>query len=246
MKYFVISLKSTPHRLDKFFENNTHIENVQVFDAIEGAQVSRELLIKNNIIVSNSFYKDAAIGCALSHISLWNYAYKNNECITIFEDDVRTHKDFTSKSSSLLNSLNYEWDFVAWGWNFDADLYVSLQNNLSPCRMVFSELALRQNCDEFLADSSLNNILMQLFASNGIMSYSISPKGAAKFLKGCLPLGQLVTINMNNIWTMAINPDGIDCSMPSVYQATASLVCFPPLAISDNDKKFSTINKSIG
>ncbi|MBT8557718.1 glycosyltransferase family 25 protein [Polynucleobacter paneuropaeus] len=223
---YVISLKRTPERLKNFLEQNQHIQ-FKVFEAIDGSQIKPE-----------GNYSSSALGTALSHLSLWQKCIDLDRPINIFEDDAILHTDFVKLSDSLMNR---KFDYIAWGWNYDSDLWASPLPFLSAARFTFNQDSLRLNKTRYL-ETEVECILMKLYNYCGIMGYSISPKGAAILIKECIPLRETINVEIENYGTMTIRPQGIDSAMPAAYQRmTNCYVCFPPICISENDKSKSTI-----
>lgn len=124
---YVINLDKDKKRLQNLIENiklNNNNINIIRYPGIIGKNVNKthELYIK---YLSPDFKADfnynSTIGCALSHITLYNILYqkyKNNtsqEYFIIVEDDAIFVKDFNSKLNILLNELPPDWDFVYLG-----------------------------------------------------------------------------------------------------------------------------------
>ena len=79
--------------------------NVQRFDAIYGKELPKNHYIKK-YFVDNHNLTDGQIGCALSHIKIWEDAVKNNyKNILVFEDDATIPHDFWDKFNKAYNEL---------------------------------------------------------------------------------------------------------------------------------------------
>ena len=224
MKNYVISLKKTLERLQQFKDRNGHI-NFEVFDAVDGSTIDQ---------VPN--YRPGALGNAMSHIELWKMCASRNEMFTICEDDAFLHKDI-GNSLYHLETIN-PFDFVCWGWNFDCPITVSTLPFLSPMQIVFNQESMRANKQGYL-NNPVNYTFMRLHLFNGSFCYSITPAGARQFLDICYPLKNLVTVNIPNGGSMKVQPSGLDMAMPAAYEKTKSVLCFPPLALADNDHSTS-------
>jgi GR25 family glycosyltransferase involved in LPS biosynthesis len=88
----IINLKTRPYRKEKIEEKLklSGVTNYEFFDAINGKELepSHELF---SLFERNDFnYKKGVIGCALSHIQLWNKLINDteNEFYIILEDDI--------------------------------------------------------------------------------------------------------------------------------------------------------------
>ena len=241
VKTFVITLRRTPQRLEAFRASNSRHHQIEVFEAVDGQALGWNSSTDPKIIAPDAKYSRSALGCALSHRALWTYAIESGEAVTICEDDAVLHRDFLAESRRLIDPLGTEWDLFQWGWNFDAHLVADILPRLSLCGMRFDQEALRANWKAYI-DEPLRSSAMRLHSSLGIPCYSISPRGAKRFLEGCFPL-------RNFVWTVPglgfqFANTGIDVAMCPVYANTLSYVSFPPLAVSENIGAASTVQRA--
>jgi glycosyl transferase family 25 len=237
MQTFVISLKRTPHRLQAFKKNNPHFHSYEVFSAVDGLDVIECLDEHRDVFCEGLPYSAGAYGVTLSHKQLWEHALMENTSVTVCEDDVILHPEFVARRQEVIESLGDSWDFVQWGWNFDACLITEMAS-LSHCIMQFNQESLRANFQDYLSQP-VRPTVQRLLSSFGICCYSISPQGALKFLNGCFPLE---TFDWLLPGTDASVPNyGIDVAMNQVYVSSESFVTLPPLAISLNEGQSSTI-----
>jgi FkbM family methyltransferase len=236
---FLINLDRNVERLQEFQRRNSHLTGlIKRFSAIDGGRLDRANLTATGYLTAESTYSPGALGCAMSHISLWEMSVRDNKVLTVAEDDAIISRHFNRKATEILNSLQPDWDIVMWGWNFDAFLWIDLIPGVSPARLNCYEDQLRQNIDEFqeLATSPMPIRLRHLF---GTMCYSVSPKGAQALLDSILPIhGHIVDFKGFDV---QIQNEGIDRAMNEVFPALQSFVCVPPLAASENHKDKSTI-----
>lgn len=239
MNIHVISLKRTPMRLEKFIENNPNID-YEVYEAIDSKQINLEF-ISEDILPKVSNYRPGAIGNALSHISLWARAVEKNEVMTICEDDAFFHQDFMSSSQKFINDIGGDFDFIAWGWNYDSTLWASPLPFLSPCKIEFSQESMRLNLDSYLS-TQINPIPLRLHNSCGTIAYTITPAGAQKFISHVLPLKNEVEVLIPNMAILKIMPSALDMAMGEVFTKTTSFVSFPPLVLTKNELTESTVS----
>ena len=76
MDIFVISLKTSLNRRIEFNKLNKSIINYKYFDAIDGNMVKMEThIIKKNALG----YSKGHIGCAMSHLCMWNKCIELNK-----------------------------------------------------------------------------------------------------------------------------------------------------------------------
>ncbi|HTW71358.1 MAG TPA: glycosyltransferase family 25 protein [Acetobacteraceae bacterium] len=226
----VVSLRRTPERRDQFVKLNPGI-HFEFFDAVDGQNVARAAFFNGTLADPNLPYSAGAIGCALSHLSLWERSIKEQMVMTIVEDDVALRRDFETKSRDIIASLPGDWDLIMWGWNFDAILSINTMPGISSTVIVFDQTMLRQSISRFQRDLFEPHIFL-LDKCFGTCAYSISPAGSLKFRRLCFPLrNEGVFFPFLN----RIRPnDGIDIAMNRIYALTNSYVSFPPLAVTPN------------
>ena len=243
MEYFVISLKKTPQRLKEFFLRNAHVKVIQVFDAIDSANLNRESLVNEGFITTDNRFMLGSLGNTMSHIELWKYAIAKNTSLTIFEDDAYIHHNFINISNTLLNDINYEYDFYGWGWNFDADLWGSSVPFISPYLIKFNQNSLRTHKFSYLS-SEVNPIKTKVyFSCGGTIGYSITPSGAKKFLEQCIPIQSDHQLQIPCGEMLQFPLYGLDMALSKVFSISRSYVSFPPLVLTDNNISESTINR---
>jgi len=238
---YVISLKRSKERRSIFLKENSHVD-FTFFDAIDGSSLSKSVISDPNFFSSNLSYTKGAYGCALSHLSLWEIAIQENRIVTIIEDDVILRIDFDYQKNKLIESLHSDWDIILWGWNFDHVLSLNLIPNISPVMILFNQDQLRSNTDTFKIETH-KPILYPLDKTFGIPAYSISPKGAKLFKLSCFPL-TLFEIQFP-LMNRKMHNNGLDIAMNMVYQDSASMVSFPPLAVTKNIHEISTVQNNI-
>ena len=237
-KVKVISLERSIDRKNYFIENNPHLD-YEFINGIDG-QLLTEDEINNPLHFINPlpFSSLGAYGVALSHLSLWNRAIEEKMPITVAEDDAIFRYDFHLRSEEIILQLPIDWDIILWGWNFDSILSLLLMINFSPAVVLFNQDMLRNNIDKFKLEKT-NSFPLRLDKCFGIPAYTISAKGAELFKHLLFPLKNFELffpfLNKN------IPNTGIDVAMNKIYSTTGSFVSFPPLVITKNEHKFSTI-----
>jgi len=200
--------------------------------------VATNVLSDPNLFARNLQYTKGAYGCALSHLAAWFDAIDSNEIVTVAEDDAIFRHDFQSMHQQVLSNLPDDWDIVMWGWNFDSILSLNSMPEISPTVLFFDQQQLRNKIYEFQI-ATQRPTLLPLDKCFGTPAYSISPKGAEKFLKGCFPLQHffLYFPGLNR----ELPNNGIDIAMNRIYASTNSFACFPPLVITKNEHETSSI-----
>lgn len=118
---YVITLgKRSPENWDKFLERNSASGLAfQAFEAIDGREVSEADAIDAKVLLPGAqHYTPGALGCAMSHLSLWRRCLAGEQPIMVFEDDAYIRRDF----SSAIPGFPDDWDFVMFGCNTDSVL----------------------------------------------------------------------------------------------------------------------------
>jgi GR25 family glycosyltransferase involved in LPS biosynthesis len=239
MSVLVISLARSVERRAQFTENNAHID-FQFFEAIDGNEVPEQVLRDPALFEPDLPYPSrGAYGVALSHLALWDKAIQDQTAITVAEDDAILRGDFQAMHPKKLAELPPDWDFVLWGYNFDAPLSLNAMPGISSVVMQFDQAQMRRSVPEFLSCSSEVS-LFRLDACFGVPAYSISPAGAAKFKALCFPARNFF---LRLAFNQRMRNTGIDMAMNAVYAKTHSYACFPPLAITKNERSLSTIQR---
>jgi glycosyl transferase, family 25 len=228
----VISLARQPERRSEFLRRNPHVPST-FLDAVDGHALTAEQIRESGLFLPEveRTYDAHAYGVAMSHWQLWNEAAASGSPLTIAEDDALFRRDFEARSQGVLAALPGDWDFVLWGWNFDAVACMRPMGDGSPVAMLFDQPRLRASLDAF----QVLQTPVQAFSLErafGLPAYTLSPKGAAKLLPLCFPQRQL------SVWLPVSNRSleniGVDVSTNAVYPQTGSYACFPPLVATPN------------
>lgn len=234
----VISLEKSEARRHAFSSWNRHL-NFEFFPAIDGSEIPRGTISSKECFLEPLAYATGAYGCALSHHALWQRTVDSDRPCTIAEDDAIFRLDFQTQAERIVDSLPDDWDLILWGWNFDSILSARVTESLAPVLMLFDQAALRNNLDHYQASTDLP-VSYRLQHCFGTPAYTISSKGAQRYLAACFPIRDF----MIDIPGLAgpIRNNGIDIVMNQSYGLTAAYVAFPPLAVTPNMAETSTIN----
>lgn len=237
MKKMVISLARTPERLNAFRRLNQRPE-IQKAEAIDGTKVAKEILVAEGLVSEDLKYSPGALGCAASHIALWQLAFETNETILVLEDDAVLAANFDEALQDLRDEL-YSYDFLSLGFNLDCPAQFELLPGLTPCLTSFLGQSLGPRVQDFRR-LSLKPVPYKLQLCFGTPGYIIRPAGAQKLLRKLLPLRNFT---MSCSAGKAVNT-GIDVALNSVYQDIEAYVSFPPIVLTANDKDTSTVQGS--
>eukprot|EP00943_MAST-04B_sp_MAST-4B-sp1_P008802 g8802.t1 len=131
---------------------------------------------KLNIKVEAIELTRGSIGCALSHIQIWeniltSTTYHTDTYFIVLEDDIYVTHDFDSKLKRYMNKLPKDFDIIYLGTQY----YVKYQHIV-------------QNPDADTDDKSLPFLKKVLYDHYGTFGYMISRKGAQKLLHNVYPL----------------------------------------------------------
>lgn len=235
----VISLKRTPERKRSFEGRNPHLE-FEYFEAVDGAAFTKDALDATGLFDPGlKHYSPGAYGGAMSQIRLWQEVVRAGHAMTVVEDDAIFRRDFGAEHERVLGELPPDWDFILWGWNFDALLSIWAMPETSPVVMLFHQDQMRESVEAFQA-ATHRCVAYRLDKAFGIPAYSISPRGANTFLERLVPLSTFAMYFPPPLGR-EIPHGALDGAMNAVYSDTKSYVCFPPLVVSKNLRGESTI-----
>lgn len=233
----VISLARSADRRAAFARANAHVD-FAFSDAIDGASILHEVNNAPDLFEPNLPYSAGAYGCAMSHLSLWQEAVDSDRPITIVEDDAVLRHDFQEQSAALLASLPPDWDIVVWAWNFDSILALKLMPGVSQTVMLFDQNGLRRSLGDFQAMQD-RPAALRLDKCFGTPAYTISPRGARKYMLNCFPLKHFAV--HFPVLNRDIQNNGIDIAMNRIYGETNAYCSLPPLAATPNETATSLI-----
>jgi glycosyl transferase family 25 len=233
----VISLARSHERRAAFATHNAHVA-YEFFGAVEGATIRPQMELLPELFGPNLPYTDGAVGCALSHLSLWQDVVDSGRPLTILEDDAILRRDFDSESARVLAGLPPDWDIVVWGWNFDSILALNIMPDVSPTVMHFGQNQLRASIRGFQALEGTPAAL-RLSECFGTCAYTISPAGARKFMAHCFPLRRFHHFSQGLGRELPNN--GIDIPMMGLYPRSRSYCALPPLAVTRNERSNSLV-----
>ena len=241
MEIFVISLKSSNDRKITFDNYNSKYINYTYFDAVNGKEIEIETLDSRILKKGSKKYSNGAIGCALSHLKLWDKCIELDKPIIVMEDDAIVSKDFNKHVNNLMcNLLPKTWDIVQLNYNFDSVLSYN-NTNYETCNCVFNKHKMTRTDISNFVNSKINTTIAKLNFCFGTSAYIIHPNGAKKLKETVFPLDNRV-INipfLNNLMCFSI-----DCMMNSIYKDILAYVCIIPFVITPHISDFnkSTIN----
>jgi GR25 family glycosyltransferase involved in LPS biosynthesis len=227
---YLINLDRSTERLQLFKDSNGHLQDVVRVPATDGSALDREALTCSGYLNTDLTYSNGTLGCAISHVRLWEAAASEDRSITVFEDDIVVSHQFEEKARGVLSHVPEDWDIVQWGCLL-MPLFVWVDLGTCKARLqgygsenYTGSAGLQQFQTEHFCPAPV-----RLLHSFGLQGYSISAKGARAALKYCLPLRKrLIQFPDAGVTT----PDeGIDAALCGLYPSLKAFVCFPPLLI---------------
>jgi glycosyl transferase, family 25 len=244
MRIHLINLDRSTDRLAEFTAANWHLDDLRRFPAVDGNGQDLAALVANRTFGPGvaEIYGAGAVGAALSHLALWDQAIAGEETLTVCEDDAIFNHHFVASAQRVIAALPPDWDFILWGWNFDSFLLFELMPGVSPCLACFDEEQMRAGVGRFQRELIAPQTF-RLQRALGIPCYSVSAKGARVLKAACRPLAPI------KVYFPGLNRHlsnfGIDIMMNNAYPQIKAYASFPPLVITNNEIKKSTIQTDI-
>jgi len=230
---YLINLDRSTERLTRFYRRNSHLRHVPRWSAVDGAKLDRQQLIASGRIADDLPYSPGTLGCALSHIALWEHAVQQDAPVTIFEDDVAIHPQFDARVEQVVAALPPDWDFIQWGATIGFNVNLAAWIDLGRIPVKIDGHAPVKWSDEesycqFQKEPIPSAAPMRLLHSYGLFGYSISAKGARLALENALPLRKRQIILAGRWW---MHDNGLDVTMCGLYPQIKAYLCFPQLVI---------------
>ena len=228
MDIYVISLERSKDRRDIFDSNNSKYIKYTYHNAVDGKLLNLNDVDKQIFTKGSKIYSNGAVGCALSHLQLWDKCIELNKPIIILEDDAIVSRNFNSHINNLLNSIfPNKWDIIQLNYNFDSVL--SYKNtNYETCNCIFNKTKLTKNDISTFVNSKINTTIAKLNHCFGTSAYIINPSGAKILKEKCFPLDNRI---LNIPFLNKIMCSTIDGMMNSVYKDISAYVCIIPFVI---------------
>jgi GR25 family glycosyltransferase involved in LPS biosynthesis len=177
---FVINLEKRKDRWESFLSHHPDLKEIAIRkNAIDGRNLKLTPDLARLFKPNGFEWKKSVIGCALSHLALWDKLAKapsNNEVYLILEDDVRLKADWKQvlEKAQSRNAIPTDFDVLFLG------------GILPPNRNSFEELGI-EKVNEFIAKTRENSAFGQTppnrFFHFCAYSYAITRSGASKILQ---------------------------------------------------------------
>ena len=244
MRIELINLDRSADRRTSFAAANRHLTEVCRFHAADGEQLSEQEIFRAGLVQPElrPYYTRGALGCAISHLTLWERARSEGVPLTTCEDDAVLHRKFEAHAAAELARLSSTWDIIFWGCNCGAHILFEPHGDSHREAVVD-----RERTSAALAafqDQEVQPQLQRLRQMLGLVCYSISPKGADILLRLCLPLRPMQV--HFDLLKRTLSNQGLDIAMNEHYPKLQAFVAIPPLALSPNDPDKSTVQTQPG
>lgn len=240
MKKFFISLDRTPERTERFLTANAHIQDFIRAPGIDGSLLNIDDLRGKGFVQESCEFTQGAVGSGLTHVALWGSVAQTGIPAHIFEDDAFLCGNFEQESRRIIAGLPDDWDIILWGNNSDTVLQFDLLPGITQCIATFSQDSVRAGIHSF-REMNVSSLPFRLDHTFGICGYAISPLGAEKMIKRCLPM-QTINITYPSLNNRIIPASSIDHLMNLHYREMKAYTCLPPLCLTDNQSAQS-LNK---
>jgi glycosyl transferase family 25 len=231
---WVITLDRESDRFRRFAELNAHLD-FNVFDGIDGAQLDYPDSVRRGFLTAecaaSGLVTKGALGCAISHWTLWWKAIYEQKTLLILEDDAVTHCDIRTWIGQ--SDLCRDADLVLFGINTDSVLeaispkgvhQASIFGETNPdYESIAGKLALTKPADVRP---------WRLLAGFGQCCCLVTPSGAARLVETVLPL-RLDEISLP-LMPNPISGTGIDRRLNALYAEIEAYVAMPFLAWTPN------------
>jgi GR25 family glycosyltransferase involved in LPS biosynthesis len=225
---YVVHLQRSVERKTIFQRNNdTFLPSYTFFDAVDGQLLNIENLPSSIFKKGSQKYSNGAIGCAMTHLSLWKKCIELNEPMLILEDDAIVSHDFKNHLKNVYNMLPIDFDILQLSYNCDS--LISFANtNFETCNAMFGQTKITKIDIQNFVQSTIHPSVAKLFHSFGSSAYIISPKCAQKLINRCFPLdNEIVSIPfLGNIPCYTI-----DCKLNAIYKELNAFICVTPFII---------------
>lgn len=167
--YFIVLLNNKDRKLNVTNIIKKHnLNNAQIFKAVNGYTDNLQEFIDKKYLSKEIIQKlrPGAIGCAMSHIKLWeHFLTLNDDIFIVFEDDVSLSINFKKKVDNFIKYLPSDFDICQLLTIHSSDRHTTLSKNIV-----------------------VNKYVKRGYGQYGTVGYIISRKGILKLLKKVKPI----------------------------------------------------------
>ncbi|CAP55595.1 glycosyltransferase family 25 protein [Gluconacetobacter diazotrophicus] len=233
MRKFFISLDRTPERAERFLAANAHVPGFERSPGVDGETVDIEAMREMGLVSDACEFTRAAIGAGLAHVAFWGNVAESGVPAHIFEDDTYLCRNFEQESARVIADLPVDWEIILWGSNHRGMALFELLPGITQCFTIVPQTSVREGIDAF-GMMDVTTLPFRLTQTFGTCGYAISPAGARKMIKRCLPL-TTVKVPHACLGGRILPATGIDTLMNRHYAEMKSYISFPPLCLTDDE-----------
>jgi glycosyl transferase, family 25 len=224
---YVINLDRSKDRRERFDRYNMNYLNYKYITGIDGKLLDRTTIPTSQISKDNCTFSDGSMGCALSHLKLWEKCIELNKPILVMEDDVVVNVNFNLYVDQIMNMVPSDFDIIQLWYNLNSCLSYQI-TSYERCISIFSDTKPSYDDIEINRKTEIYPSVAKLNHSFGLSCYIISPKGAKILRDYCFPLyDKLIHIPVRG----RIKSCSIDCIMNSIYSSIKGYVSLFPIVI---------------
>ncbi|GAN70600.1 hypothetical protein ASY01nite_05770 [Acetobacter syzygii] len=228
---FFISNDTTPDQTERFLQLNAHVQDLARSVGVHPQDLDVRAMQQMNLISAECLFSQEAFAAALSHVALWGNVAQHQTAAHVFESNAVLCANFEAESTRILASLPQDWDFVLWG-NTPGS---TIQFDVLPELALFSGAVLPPYSARgagALSEMDVTSLAFPLMATQSVSGYAISPSGAEKMIKACLPLTS-TTVPAPNPEEGGVAAQTLQQLMSLHYSTMKAYVCVPPLCMAD-------------
>lgn len=228
---FFISNDTTPDQTDRFLRLNAHVPELVRSIGVSEQTLDVQTMKQMNLITAECQFSPRAFAAALSHVALWGNVAQHKTAVHVFENNAVLCANFEAESTRILASLPEDWDFVLWGNTPGA----TIQFDVLPELALFSgavQPPYSARGAAALSEMNVTSLAFPLMATQSIAGYAISPSGAEKLIKACVPLTS-TSVPAANGQDGNVAAQTLPQLMSLHYSTMKAYVCVPPLCMTD-------------
>ncbi len=228
---FFISSDAASAQTERFLQLNAHVPDLVRSVGVAQQELDVRAMQQMNLISAECLFSQAAFAQALSHVSLWGNVARHQTPAHVFASNAVLCANFEAESTRILASLPQNWDFVLWGNTPGATLQLD----------ILPELALFTGAVQppysargaaALSEMEVTSLAFPLLSTPSVCGYAISPTGADKLIKACLPLTS-TTVPAANPNDGGAPAQTLEQLMSLHYSTINAYACVPPLCMAD-------------
>lgn len=166
---------------------NRQIKNIHHYPTLDPKTIEMSKLRESELISDTCEFTKESLCESLAHIALWGNVAEAGRPAHIFPNKAVLCDNFEKESQRIIDLLPPDWDFILWGAEPGSPLYFSSLPGLA----IFTGMLCppyQDNYSEIFPQCDVSGTPFPLQAAFKPCGYAISPAGAKKLIKSCLPL----------------------------------------------------------